>query len=257
MAEFESKEIAELVGLSPDANDRTIRAALAEVLASRRDSGDAARRERALVAEDQRLVTAAIADGRILASRGHHWRHVLASDRDANRALLASLASALPPSSREVLASQAYSPNAELDHIHILGKLGIPVAGPRSTVHASAQSPAPAPTSPHVRAGAPTTQTTPTPQMPLDLIPSFVPNPIVIRRGKPISEWTQQEISDEYMRRLGPRTSVGLPPAPPEDIVYWPSPNDTFRWNETNQQFEANPNYGRLSDYTEVRPGDE
>lgn len=244
MPEYDRKEIAELVGLSPDASDETIRVAIAEKLASQRSHEDKSRRERALAIEDQRLVAAAIADGRVVASRAEHWRHVLATDRDANRALLASLAPGLPPSQRDIPASQAHSPKAELDRI--LANLGFPassqIARP-SAVYASAQSPAPASRPSPVRAGAPASQMTPAPRTSRDLIPNdFVPDPVLIRRGKPSHERTQREISDECMRRLSPRTAVGLPPPPPEDVWYWPSPNDHFRWNEETQQFEAKPN---------------
>lgn len=228
MAEFDRNEIAELVGLKPDASDATIRAAIAEVLASRRDSGDAARRERALVADDQRLVTAAIADGRILASRAQHWRHALATDREANRALLAVLAPALPPSLRDVRASQAQSPTAELDHI--LGKLGLPVTGPRGTVHAAAQSPAPAPSSPHVRASAPATQMAPAPRT------SPFTEPLLPQPKRPVIEFTHKEMSDEILRRvLGPRASRNVPPRP----ANWHLTTvNALQWNEEKQLFQ-------------------
>lgn len=229
MAGFDRNEIAKLVGLTPDASDATIRAAIAEVLASRRVDEDAARRERTLRAEDQRLVAAAIADGRILASRGQHWRHVLATSREANRALLASLASGVASPQRDVRASQAQSPNAELDHV--LGMLGIPAANRASgTVHAAAPSPAQA--SPHVHAGTPLIPMPPAQASPWT-------EPLLPQPKRPVIEFTHKEMSDEMLRRaLGHRSSKYLPPRP--ENWHYVGPND-LQWNEDRQLFEEKP----------------
>jgi hypothetical protein len=100
-------EVAQLLGLDPNADRETVLATMRHVLAERESAEIAAKHQQ----EDERKVAAAIRDGRIGASRREFWLQALHEDRHGATRVLAMLtpvpevlhAAATPP--RAVAAS--------------------------------------------------------------------------------------------------------------------------------------------------------
>ena len=72
-----------------------------------------------------------------------------------------------------------------------------------------------------------------------------IPPPVTIRRGKPVSEYTQREKDDVLQRQLGPAFYRGTKPVPGGDIVYVPSPNDHMRYDEATGQWRSKDGWER------------
>jgi hypothetical protein len=73
-----------------------------------------------------------------------------------------------------------------------------------------------------------------------------LPGPIPIRRGKPQTEFTPQERSDEFMRRLGGRFRDAVPRSPGTEGVFIPSPNSPYEAVPTEDggvEFRPRANY--------------
>jgi hypothetical protein len=208
---FSLDSLAALVGMDPSDGLDAIVGKMNEIIAghkSVKQREQDAKHERRLQDEDKRIVAAAINDGRVAREGKQAWVQALATDRAANRAMLASLASGIPPAEHVVVDE-----GIERVHNQVLARLGI--------------KPPPRPSSPGtVAAAAP--QWSPSPvydDLGLPIADQF-PTPVLLSRGKPYSEWTAQEKQDAMSRRLGPRFSAGLPPQPAGDKWYFPSPND-------------------------------
>jgi hypothetical protein len=208
-------ELVGLLGLSPDVSDEELQRELAGQLAAIKAAKEAQRvsaAEQRARAEDRGLVVAAHNDGRLSKGRIEFWCDALRRDREGNRAVLASLAPGPRPSQ-----PLPVDPGVEAVHAKIVGRLAKPAtATPPQPLAAAAQpSIAPAPTD---GLGLP--------------IPA-VPAPVCIARGKDPQTWTYEERSNFFMHKLGPRLSQGVPPPPPTDRYYQPSPNDPYEWVET------------------------
>ena len=211
-----STEIAQLLGLPPDVDDATLSAAVEEALARQKNRKVAAARnsdEERLVAEDKRIVAAAIDDGRLSLTSRERWLNALESDRATNRTMLASLAPGLRPTEQVVA-------DVELEQMHgqAMARLGITDSRPSRTVAAAS------PQAPRTPSGASVHML----GMPLPGGPA----PIRIVRGKPPAQWTAED------DQSGPGSGWGavsgraeLPPG--SEGVYQPSPNDTYEWVET------------------------
>jgi hypothetical protein len=214
-------EVAALVGLPADSSDELLHKAMADLRAAheaREAEAIAAAAEQQLVAEDRRIVAAAINAGKFSADRGKFWLDALARDRTGNRAIIASLASGLP-TVKKVAA------DAELQQVHnaVLSRLGIPKT-PQRVKAASGF-------------GAQPGESLPAPYAQPD-----VPAPVVIQRGVDPADWTPRQAQDAMLRRLGRRFWPGTEPPPPGDVVYIPSPKDVSRFDEsTGQWVEKTP----------------
>lgn len=211
-------ELCELCGLPADADDETLSRRMAELLAAR-EAGQAqavaAAAEQQEIAQDKRIVAAAINDGRLPAERATFWLDALKRDR-GNRVIIASLAPGLKPA--ETVAADAES---ERTHTKLMARLGL-APEPR-TVAASADPFADQRERQVLDAfGLPVAQT---------------PAPVVIQKGTDPADWTREQRADAMQRKLGPRFHPGTKPAPPADVVYIPSPNDPYRWDGSTGQF--------------------
>ncbi len=226
MIQVPRTEIAQLLGLPPDVDDATLSAAVEEALARQKNRKVAAARnsdEERLVAEDKRIVAAAINDGRLSLTSRERWLNALKSDRATNRTMLASLAPGLRPTERVVA-------DEELEQMHgqVMARLGITDSRPSRTVAAAS------PQAPRTPRGASVNML----GMPLPGVPA----PIRIVRGKPPEQWTAEERSNWFLHRLRGRFRQGVELPPGSEGVYQPSPNDTYEWVETgNGQGEFRP----------------
>ncbi|WP_406813975.1 hypothetical protein [Mycobacterium sp. M23085] len=219
-------EVTRLLGLPADASDAAIAAEMEVAMARRKAVEAASAEEQRLRAEDRRLVNAAFNDGRITNDSREKWVRYLASDRAANRVLLASLAPGLRPDERIVI-----DPELEQIHDRVVGRLGINPAvtstpAPR-TVAASYQPPSASGTPVVDMLGVPIPQ---------------VPPPVRISKGTPPEQWTEKQRQDAMLRRLGPRFYPGTERPPKGDVWYQPGPNDVSIYVE-GEGWKENPNY--------------
>jgi len=216
-------ELVGLLGLPPDVSDeelqRELAAQLAAIKAAKEAQQVSAAEQRAR-AEDRGLVLAAHNDGRVHRDRVEFWCDALSRDREANRALLASLAPGPLPS--QPLPGD---PGVAAVHAKIVGRVAKPATA--------------APPQPLAAAAPPSTAPAPTDGLGLP-VPA-VPPPVCIARGKNPQEWTYEERSNFFLHQLGPRLSQGVPPPPPTDYYYQPSPNDHFEWVKTGGNGEFRP----------------
>jgi hypothetical protein len=217
MIEVPRAEVAKLVGLPADATDEELQKAMAEVAASqkaREAESVAAAAEAREAAQDRRIVAAAVADGRLPASRAEFWCAALKNgNREANRAVVASLAPGLRPAER-------VAAETEMDRVHnkVMAQLGVVPTNPLRSVAASGD--------PHAdlreRAvldvfGLPVAQT---------------PAPVLIERGVDPADWTPKQAQDAMLRRLGPRFHPGTQAPPKGDVWFQPSPNDVVEFKD-------------------------
>jgi len=199
-------ELVALLRLSPEVSDEELQRELAAQLAAIKAAKDAQRvdaAEQQARAEDRGLVLAAQGDGRVHRDRVEFWCDALRRDRDANRALLASLAPGPRPSQ-----PLPVDPDMEAVHAQIVCR----VTKTPSAIQAAAANPAP-----HDDIGV--------------RIPPM-PAPVRISRGKAPGDWTYEERASYLLHKLGPRFSQGVPPPPPGDRYYIPSPTDPYEWVE-------------------------
>lgn len=187
--------------------------------------------------QDARLVVDAANDGRIDPGNVPEWLNAMRADPERTRVTLASLRSVR----RDVLAAAGIDPEIEVTHHKVLQRLGIQSA-PR-TVAASAEL------TPYQRAvrnadgfGQRSGERLADPFAKPD-----IPAPVRIQRGKPMSEYTDQERADALQRQLGPRFYPGTQPPPKGDKWFQPSMNQPYEFDEATGQWRENPNY---------RPGD-
>jgi hypothetical protein len=179
-----------------------------------------------LTSEDARVIAAAANDGRISADNVLTWANAMRADRDGTRRTLASLTSIKADLSTEQV------------HAKVLGRLGInPTPTAPRTVAAADYRPT------HVGGG-----TAPPPPPPASRVDAFgfpvadIPAPVVIQKGKPVSEWTPREQQDAMLRRLGQKFWPGTKPPPAGDTLYFPSPDDVSEFDEsTGRWVEKNP----------------
>lgn len=232
-------EVVRLLGLSPDVDDETLQRELAVQLAEIEAAKQAQRvsaAEQLARAEDRRIVLAACNAGKFPPHRIEFWCDALQRDRENNRALLAALAPGLRPGEQPVVDEEI-----DATHRRILERLGIRAP---HTVAASAG------TTTYQQAvrnadkfGRSSGERAADPYV----IPD-VPAPQRVSRGKPMSEWTDQERADALQRRLGPRFHPGTQPPPKGDKWYWPSPNDPFEFDEASGQWREKRGYRARGD---------
>jgi hypothetical protein len=132
-------KIAELLGLNPTTDSDTVLAALDNFIADQQAETAAAQHRR----EDERIVAAAINEGKFTSSRRQFWLTALSEDRPGAKRVIAALAAV--PSIRQAGAVPAV--DAEMARVHelVTGRALEPTRGPRP-VRAAAAQPASAPT---------------------------------------------------------------------------------------------------------------
>lgn len=196
-------ELTRLCGLPADADDETLSKAMAELLAAaeaRKAQSVAAAAEQQLVAEDKRIVAAAINDGRLPVDRAAFWLDACARDR-SNRQIIASLAPGLQPAEKIAADSQA-----EATHAKLMARLGL---GPEPrTVAASFGDWGDT-------YGAPSPYATPE-----------TPAPVLLSKGTAREDYSREEKYQDFIDKLGLSRRLGVPKPPPGDSWYVPSPND-------------------------------
>jgi hypothetical protein len=178
---------------------------------------------RQLVQEDARLVAAAANSGRISVDNVPQWMMAMKADRAGTRRTLASLA----PVRADMRRAAGIDPEVEAVHSNVMGRLGLSTGkpGPARTVEAASGF------------GRQPGEVLPNPLSQPD-----IPPPVVLKRGKPQSEWTKREIEDHLQRKLGRKFWPGTRPSPPGDEIYLPSPADVSRFDEaTGQWIPKNP----------------
>lgn len=233
-------ELAALVGLSHDVDDETLNAAIANMVGQRqaREAAVArataeARAEARLQAEDRQIVAAAINSGKINSSRAQFWVDALKRERPGNRAIIASLASGLPP-------AEKVAADADLERVHdgVMARLGLPAGKPAGSARtvAASQHPAPLPPTPMVDSlGIP--------------IPG-VPAPVRLVRGKDPAHFTSEERDNGLLYALGGQFAAaaaarGIPRAPGAAGYYQPSPNDHSYYDEAAGEWRSKDGWER------------
>jgi hypothetical protein len=213
-------ELAAMLGLPADTDDETLRRAMAELLASveareaREAESVAAAAEQRLQAEDRRIVAAACNEGRLPSTRIEFWCSALQQDRERNRATIASLSPGTFMSTVQVAAD-------DLDRVHakVMAAWGVPQ--PQKSVAASS------PEALRERQvldafGLPVAQ---------------VPPPVLLRKGTDPADYTREQQYQDFAHKLGGKFTEGVPKPPAGDVIYSPSPNDPYRWDESAGRF--------------------
>lgn len=218
-------EICALLRLPPDVDEETLNAEFQKAnarLDAAKEAKAVAAAEARLVAEDREIVNAAISAGKFGKDRAQFWIDACARDRANNRAAIASLAPVLADRSR----AAGVDPEAEAVHAQVLARLGL-APQPR-TVAASGDPQA------DLRerqvldlVGLPTGQT---------------PPPVLLRKGTDPADYTPEQQYQDFAHKLGGLFAVNVPKPPAGDVVFVPSPNDPYRWDESAGRFvEKNP----------------
>jgi hypothetical protein len=155
--------------------------------------------------ERGRAVAWAVNTGRIPLDRAPYWLDKLKQNPE-NRTIMAALAPGLIPGAPRTVAA------ADLRPTLVGGGTAPPPPPPASRVDAF---------------GFPVAD---------------IPAPVVIQKGKPVSEWTPSEQQDAMLRRLGQKFWPGTKPPPAGDTLYFPSPDDVSEFDEsTGRWVEKNP----------------
>lgn len=190
----------------------------------------------AMTKEDARLVAAAANDGRISPDTVLQWMNAIRADPVGTRKSLASLRSVR----RDVLCAAGIDPDLEETHQKFLQRvanIGIRVGNtgiqaPRPVVAASHQDPGPSSGVAVDMLGIPIPQ---------------VPPPVRISKGTPPEQWTERQIQDAHLRRLGPRFHPGTEPPPKGDEWFQPSGNEPFEFvpnaDGNGGHWREKPNY--------------
>ncbi|WP_157900962.1 hypothetical protein [Mycobacterium terramassiliense] len=171
---------------------------------------------------DVRLVAAAIEDGRISAANAPNWVLAMRADRVQARGMLAALT---PIPGKDLVHEMAEERRSGTDasaggvgvtdaHNAVMGFL-------RGTPPPTRRTPRPA-----VQASATQAPAAPAPVDDLGLPIPQASQPVRIRQGTPVEQWTPQQQADWFQRQLGPAFHPGTQPPPPADGWYHPSPND-------------------------------
>jgi len=212
-------ELAELCGLPADTDDETLRQRMADLIAAheaREAQAVAAAAEAQLVAEDKRVVEAAVAAGKFGPQRKQFWIDACARDR-SNRQLIASLAPVLADMNR----AAGVDPEAERTHARVMAQLGL-APQPRS-VAASGDPFADARERQVLdEVGLPVAQ---------------VPPPVLLRKGTNAADYTREQEYQYFAHKFGGKIAEGVPKPPAGDVWYQPSPNDPYRWDESAGRF--------------------
>jgi hypothetical protein len=180
----------------------------------------------ALSAEDAKLVAWAANTNRILPDNALDWVCAMAADPEGTRKSLLSL-TPIPKPVMSAAAGVAFGARGVTES---LSRMGVDMTPRARPVEAAA---APLPATSAVTGGI--TESL-----------GQLPGPIPIRRGKPQSEYTRQEQSDEYMRRLGGVFRASVPRAPGSEGVFIPSPNSPYEAVPTEDggvEFRPKANY--------------
>jgi hypothetical protein len=144
--------------------------------------------------QDAKLIAAAASDGRI--SDPLVWIDAIKADPQGTRRVLASLPKAWTRM-RTVAASTPVTINAANE----------------PTVRGGGTNPPPAPpVGPTDKFGLPVAQ---------------MPEPVLLRKGTNVEDYTQEQQFDRFMNMLGGQFKASAKPLPQGDSWYLPSPNDT------------------------------
>jgi hypothetical protein len=136
-------KIAELLGLDPTTDRETVLATMNRVIADQKAEQTAAQHR----GEDERIVAAAIGEGKITSSNRPFWLNALKEDREGTKRVLAIL-TAVPSIVAAGTAEPAAVVDVEMSRVYeqITGRPLEPTRGPQSVVRAAAQSASPRPT---------------------------------------------------------------------------------------------------------------
>jgi hypothetical protein len=210
-------EVAKLVGLPADATDEELQKAMADLLAvqaAQEAESVAAAAEAREVAEDKRIVAAAVADGRLPANRAEFWCAALKNgNREANRAVVGMLTPGWRSPERVALDN-----DLERIHAKVMAQFG---GAPQPRTVAASDG-----------FGRQPGENLPAPYRSPD-----VPAPVVIQKGVSPADWTPKQAQDAMLRRLGPRFHPGTEAPPKGDVVYFPSPNDVSAFDESTGEW--------------------
>jgi hypothetical protein len=218
-------EVVELLGLPADVSDEDLGRALTQALESAGQAALVSAAEAKARAEDRSIVTAAVNEGRLPATRIAFWLDALSRDRAGCRQVIASLAPGIPP------AVKIEDPDVEHARQGVMAALGrAGVKEPPRRVDAAA-APLPAP------------------EVAFDSIVgtmSTIPAPVRIVRGKDPLTWSDAEKNNATARQMFPGIRHLLPPDPGSAGTYLPTPNQpTLPRQLPNGDMEwyPNPNY--------------
>jgi hypothetical protein len=242
MVEVPRAKVVELLGLPADVSDEDLGRALTQALESAGEAALVSAAEAGARAEDRSIVTAAVNEGRLPATRIAFWLDALSRDRAGCRSVIASLApgpkppvpvqdpdveagrqgvmaslkrSGIDPPPRPVAAAAAsagtttdtYAAHA---YGEIMSRLGsrVPQAS-GSAVAASAASNV----------------------LPHNIVAGIdqpgIPDPVLLHKGKAPEGWTKDEQFSYFAHKLGCGLQQLVAPPPRPDGWYQPSPNDT------------------------------
>ena len=210
----EAIELLEALGLPTHGTNEELAREMhkaAARLAAAEEAEKVAAAEAREVAEDKRIVNAAIGDGRLPESRKGVWLDNLARNRAGTReviAMLTPLPSFLRPQPKKQRRVAAAEPN--------LGSNAERVIYPESKLEQGRKDPF-----------------------------GFLPpgsEPVVLDPGKDPKDFTREEQYRAFIDKLpGLSRRLGVPKPPAGPQVYIPSPNDPYRWNPEKGHFEPKP----------------
>jgi hypothetical protein len=217
-------EVAKLVGLPADATDEELQEAMSSLLAAlaaQEAQAVAAAAEAREVAEDRRIIAAAVADGRLPANRAEFWCTALKNgNRAANRAVVGMLTPGWR-SPEQVAAAD----DLQRVHAKVMAQSGV-VPQPLRSVAASGDLQA------DLRErqvldlfGLPVAQT---------------PAPVLLRKGTSPADYTPEQQYQNFAHKLGGKFTEGVPKPPGGDVIYQPSPNDVVEFRD-GQWVEKRP----------------
>jgi hypothetical protein len=208
-------KLAELLGLPADTPEDELRKAMADLVATHEAheaEAVAAAAEAREVAEDRRIVAAAVADGRLPANRAEFWCAALKNgNREANRAVVRMLT----PGWR---SPESVAAAADLERVHakVIAQFG-GAPQPRKSVAASDPQAVLRERQVLDSVGLPVAQT---------------PAPVLLRKGTDPADWTKEEQYRDFAHKLGGKHAIGVRKPPAGDSYYMPSPNDVVEFKD-------------------------
>jgi hypothetical protein len=197
-------EVVELLGLPADVSDEDLGRALTQALESAGQAALVSAAEAKARAEDRSIVTAAVNEGRLPATRIAFWLDALSRDRAGCRQVIASLAPGIPPA---VKIEDPDVEHARQGVMAALGRAGVKEP-PRQVAAAAAPLPAPGVVVDSIAGSL-----------------SQIPPPVRFTSGKPPETWSKRERDDAFIHAAFPMLRGAVPKPPGGEGVYLPSPN--------------------------------
>jgi hypothetical protein len=225
MVEVPRAEVVELLGLPPGVSDEDLGRALTQALESAGAAALVSAAEARARAEDRSIVTAAVNEGRLPATRIAFWLDALSRDRAGGRSVIASLMPGLKPA---VPIEDANVEHARLGVMAALKRVGVNEP-PRPVAAAAAPLPAPGVVTDSIGGTM-----------------STIPAPVRLVSGKDPEAWSKTERDNALLREMFPGLRDRIPPAPGGAGYYLPTGSEhslPVQMENGDIEWRPNPNY--------------